>query len=110
MFAYGRQVAAGYNPIVRGRMQSKLLTIRGRVQGVNYRFSMQRQAQNLGVCGWVRNRGDGSVEAQVAGEIDSLDRIICWAKSGPEAAQVESVEALDAGDYAGNGFVILPSE
>ena len=72
------------------------LEIRGRVQGVGYRWSMVGQAHRLGIRGWVRNRRDGSVEAVVAGAPDAVDRIVSWARRGPEGAVVEVVEVFPA--------------
>ena len=71
---------------------SRLLRIRGKVQGVFFRESMRQEAQRLGVTGWVRNRKDGSVEALVQGEADLVAEIAHWAKRGPTAARVDSVE------------------
>jgi len=68
------------------------LVIHGRVQGVYFRDSMRREAQNLAVSGWVRNRSDGTVEAAVQGEPADVDAIVRWAHRGPERAQVERVE------------------
>src|SRR3989338_9668702 len=59
------------------------LVIYGHVQGVFFRDSMRRKAQNLAVAGWVRNRSDGSVEAVVQGEPADVDAIVCWARGGP---------------------------
>ncbi|MHB1360646.1 MAG: acylphosphatase [Rhodocyclaceae bacterium] len=67
------------------------LIITGRVQGVWYRASMAREAERLGVTGWVRNRNDGSVEAMVAGSAEQVAAIMNWARRGPPAAQVEHV-------------------
>ena len=67
------------------------LAIRGRVQGVWYRGSMQREARRLGIVGWVRNREDGSVEAEIAGDRDVLDALIAWAHRGPGGARVRDV-------------------
>lgn len=70
------------------------LEIRGLVQGVGYRWSMVGQARRLGISGWVRNRRDGSVEAVVMGTPEALDRIVSWARRGPDAALVEAVDVF----------------
>ena len=76
------------------------LVIHGRVQGVFYRDSMRREAQKLGIAGWVRNRSDGAVEAVVHGESAAVDAMVRWAQRGPEWAQVERVETQpDEGSY-----------
>ena len=87
--------------------QKKLrLVIHGYVQGVFFRNSMHREAQRLGVSGWVRNRSDGSVEAVVHGDSAAVDALVCWAQHGPELAHVERVEIeLDDGSY--NGFEVI---
>ncbi len=68
------------------------LRIFGRVQGVWYRESMRQEAEQLGITGWVRNRLDGSVEALVQGEAEAIERIIVWARRGPEQAQVTHID------------------
>ena len=74
------------------------LEIRGRVQGVGYRWAMVEQVRRLGLCGWVRNRRDGSVEAMVAGPSDAVDQIVAWTRQGPSSAVVGTVEV-----FAGEG-------
>jgi len=86
----------------------KHLRIRGRVQGVGYRYHMQRVARDLAVTGWVRNRRDGSVEAIVAGANDAVEHIVAWAKRGPAHAVVTAVEVSDdSGNFV--GFEMLPT-
>lgn len=66
--------------------------VRGRVQGVFFRASAQREAARLGLVGWVRNLADGSVEILAEGERAPLERLIAWAQQGPEDARVDEVE------------------
>ena len=72
------------------------LAIRGRVQGVGYRYAMVQEAARLGVSGWVRNRRDGSVEAVVHGSAAGVDAIRRWAERGPADAGVAGVTATTA--------------
>jgi len=73
-------------------MKQAHLIIIGRVQGVFYRANAQKEAQRLGLSGWVRNRGDGSVEAKATGTKEALEAFIDWCRKGPPAASVEKVE------------------
>ena len=66
--------------------------IAGRVQGVFFRASAQREARRLGVCGWVKNRNDGAVEILAEGEEQSVRELYGWAQKGPSAARVERVD------------------
>jgi acylphosphatase len=68
------------------------LMVRGRVQGVYFRASTQREARRLGLTGWVKNRGDGSVEILAEGEEVSIRELYGWAQKGPGAARVDRVE------------------
>lgn len=68
------------------------LAIFGRVQGVFYRGWAVKNADELGLVGWVRNRHDGSVEAVVQGDEDAIESFIARARNGPTSARVESVE------------------
>ena len=70
--------------------------MRGRVQGVFFRDSTHREAERLGVTGWVRNRDDGTVEAHLEGEGEAVDALVAWCAAGPPQAQVERVEDDDA--------------
>jgi len=80
---------------------TRRLVARGRVQGVWFREGMRQEAARLGVTGWVRNRMDGSVEAVVHGSTAAVEALVAWARRGPEAAQVASLEVTEAsGDYA----------
>jgi acylphosphatase len=75
--------------------------VRGRVQGVFFRASTQREARRLGLTGWVKNRPDGPVEIFAEGEEDELKELIAWANKGPSAARVDRVEVRWRG-FAGD--------
>ena len=68
------------------------VVITGRVQGVGYRASCQRQAAALGLTGWVRTRWDGGVEALLEGEAAAVDAMVDWCRDGPPMAYVSGVE------------------
>jgi acylphosphatase len=72
------------------------LRVTGRVQGVFYRSSAQREGERLGLAGWVRNRNDGSVEAHVQGPAASIETLIAWCRQGPPHADVAGVEVTEA--------------
>ena len=81
---------------------SRRLRIHGLVQGVYFRESMRQRAAELNVTGWVRNRHDGTVEALVQGEPFEVELLLDWARRGPDAARVDSIEiesADDEGDH-----------
>lgn len=83
-------------------MKTLHLQITGRVQGVWFRESMRREAERLGVDGWVRNRPDGSVEAVVQGTDDAIAALVAWAKKGPPLAHVDRVDLSETeGEYSG---------
>jgi acylphosphatase len=84
------------------------LVVTGRVQGVWYRASLQREARRLQVAGWVRNRHDGAVEAEVEGAPDAIAELVAWARLGPAGAEVSDVTVtpLGAGTTGGGAFVI----
>lgn len=68
------------------------LKIVGIVHGVVFRASMAEVAATNGVAGWARNMADGSVEAFLEGEEESVARVVQWAKRGPPRARVDSVK------------------
>ena len=66
--------------------------ITGRVQGVFYRAGTQREAERLGLAGWVRNLPGGQVEAHFEGARAHVETMLTWCEHGPPAAQVTLVE------------------
>ena len=66
--------------------------ITGRVQGVGFRWFARDAAGREGVDGWVKNLPDGSVEAEIEGEIDAVDRVEAAFRRGPAASRVEDVD------------------
>ena len=67
------------------------MVVTGRVQGVFFRDSCRTQARAEGVRGFVRNRADGSVEAEFEGPEAAVERLIAWCRVGPPRAHVDDV-------------------
>jgi acylphosphatase len=88
-------------------MQRLTATVHGRVQGVGFRALTQREANRLGVVGWVANQWDGSVRVVAEGPDDSLRRLATWLHHGPPSAHVERVElGWDEGTGDLRGFQV----
>jgi len=91
------------------------VTIRGRVQGVGFRYWVEQEAGAHGLEGWVRNRRDGSVEALFAGSADVVAEMIGICRRGPPLARVEAVHEEPASPDAlnlrrsGERFSVLPT-
>lgn len=66
--------------------------VSGLVQGVFFRAETQKMAQELDIQGWVKNTGDGGVEAIFEGEKERVEKIIAWVKTGPPGAAVKKVD------------------
>lgn len=71
--------------------QALAITVKGRVQGVGFRFSAVREAEELGIKGFVENRMDGSVYIEAEGEPEALNKLVSWCWKGPVTARVEDV-------------------
>ncbi|RZS60835.1 acylphosphatase [Xylanimonas ulmi] len=82
------------------------VVVRGRVQGVGFRFWTTDTAYSAGLSGWVRNRDDGAVEAELEGAPDAVDGVLAALRQGPPLAHVTAVHAVDVPARGGSAFVI----
>lgn len=81
--------------------------VRGRVQGVNFRYSTLQQARLLRLSGKAWNRDDGAVEVIAEGEVGALAELEAWLRHGPPLARVESLEKEELPDEPQHrGFAI----
>lgn len=76
-------------------MIRRRVIVHGRVQGVFFRDSARRLAQQRGVAGWVSNRRDGAVEAVFEGADQAVERLVAFTREGPRGAQVDRVEVSE---------------
>jgi acylphosphatase len=93
-------------------MRTRQLRVKGRVQGIGFRYALRDEAERLGVTGWVRNCTDGSVEALVQGTPEAVEQLLAWARRGPPGARVTALEDQPAArefDRAFERFEIWPS-
>lgn len=81
--------------------------VSGRVQGVSYRASTQRQAMKLNIDGFAKNLSDGRVEVLISGEETAVQSLIDWLQQGPEHSDVTQVIVEPTQDNADVGFIIL---
>ena len=79
-------------------MTSRRVVVHGSVQGVGFRYSARAEAERLGISGWIRNRADGAVEAEIHGDTDQLQRMLDWLARGPRGAAVAAVEVSELGE------------
>ena len=82
------------------------VVVTGDVQGVGFRWSARREAEERGVAGWVRNRPDGRVEAVFEGIPDAVDAMVSWCRTGPRWATVSDVDVVDEAPEGASGFDI----
>jgi acylphosphatase len=87
--------------------QARRFVVRGRVQGVGFRWFVEREAHILQIAGWVRNDPDGSVEVLAIGTREQLAGLRSRLQEGPRAARVDDVEEFEADPVAGlNSFQV----
>src|ERR1700723_2612990 len=88
-------------------VQARRFLVRGRVQGVGFRWFVEREAHILGIAGWVRNNSDSSVEVLAMGTRDQLAGLRSRLQEGARAARVDRVGEFDAEPVAGlNSFQV----
>ena len=71
------------------------IVVKGKVQGVFYRASTQREAKLLGIVGEVRNLSNGDVEIKAYGTKESIDKLVLWCNSGPQLSKVDKVHIYE---------------
>jgi acylphosphatase len=76
-------------------MIRKRVLVHGEVQGVGFRYSARQKASELGLAGFVRNRRDGSVEAEIEGSDAAVTAMLEWLRAGPAWARVTAVDVDD---------------
>ena len=82
------------------------VVVHGHVQGVFFRETTRRLAQEHGVAGWVRNTWEGTVEAVFEGPPEAVGRLVDFVHRGPRGAAVERVEVFEEDDEGLRGFVV----
>ena len=87
-------------------MRRVRVIVSGHVQGVFFRTSCARAAEQRGVAGWIRNRDDGSVEAVFEGSPADVAAMVAWCRSGPRGASVVGLESFDESPVGERGFHI----
>jgi len=84
----------------------KRIVAHGRVQGVWFRDSARVQAERHGLAGWVRNRADGAVEAELEGPHAEVELVVAWFAHGPRDARVDRLEVTEVPPDGEPGFSV----
>lgn len=87
-------------------MRRVRVIVEGRVQGVGYRYTMRGVARTASVQGWVRNRADGSVEAEIEGTREQVDEVLAWMAEGPAGGRVDRAQVTDIPATGEHGFEV----
>ncbi|HEX4324399.1 MAG TPA: acylphosphatase [Gaiellaceae bacterium] len=87
-------------------MERRHVLVYGFVQGVGFRFAVEREARSRGLSGWVRNRPDGTVEAVFEGEPEDVASLVDFCRRGPRGADVERVDVAAESPEGLAGFQV----
>jgi acylphosphatase len=85
---------------------ARRVVVSGRVQGVGFRYLLDREAAVAGVAGWARNTAEGTVEAVLEGPSSAVEDVLGWMRRGPRGAVVVSVDVTEVAPQGLTGFMI----
>lgn len=88
-------------------MRTIRMIVKGKVQGVYYRASAKKIAEQLIITGWIKNLPDRNVEIKATGSEELLQKFIDWCRQGPPAAVVQDVIVEDIQEERFTEFRIL---
>jgi acylphosphatase len=88
-------------------MTARSIKVKGKVQGVNFRYYTKQEALRTGVCGTVKNLDDGSVLIRAEGDIQQVEALVNWCRKGPARARVDGLEIEELPIEGYTEFVIL---
>jgi acylphosphatase len=88
-------------------VERRRVVVHGFVQGVGFRFAVERAARSRGVSGWVRNRPDGAVEAVFEGERKAVEALVDLCRRGPRGADVERIDVAAGSPEGLTGFRVV---
>lgn len=87
-------------------VQTFVITVIGKVQGVYYRQSARQKAQELGITGFVKNLPNGDVMLIATGNTEQLNALVAWCRKGPPAARVTNVQVIEEEAHHYDSFTI----
>jgi acylphosphatase len=87
-------------------MIRRRVVVHGLVQGVFFRDSCRREAEQRGVTGWIENAYDGTVRAELEGPAEAVEAVVAWCRRGPSRAHVSRIEVLDLEPVGDKSFAV----